>query len=122
MVAPSGMFSTSDVMPDLFSNSSIFNAGNFQSTGYSASVIQKLGENLSASLTIGSMGALTTTGRELVSNNPDDLRSMIHAGRKTAATGHVDATVPGSGKDGRVTKGDMLAASATNGPETNAWP
>jgi hypothetical protein len=97
MVAPSGMFSTSDVMPDLFSNSSIFNAGNFQSTGYSASVIQKLGENLSASLTIGSMGALTTTGRELVSNNPDDLRAMIRMGRGAAATARVAGAIPHAG-------------------------
>jgi hypothetical protein len=43
MVAPAGMFSTADVMPDLFSNSAIFNAGSFRNTGYSATVIQQLG-------------------------------------------------------------------------------
>jgi hypothetical protein len=97
MVAPAGMFSTSDAMPDLFSNSSIFNAGNFQSTGYSASVIQKLGENVNASLTVGSMGALTTTGRELAGNDPDELRAMIRMGRKTAATARVAGAVPHAG-------------------------
>jgi hypothetical protein len=97
MVAPAGMFSTADVMPDLFSNSSIFNAGNFQSSGYSASVTQNLGQNLTAGLTYGSTGALTTDGRELVSSDPDDLRSMIHMGRRHAATARMAATIPHAG-------------------------
>src|SRR5271157_1576297 len=97
MVAPAGMFATSDAMPDLFSNSSIFNAGNFQSTGYSASVIQKLGENLNASLTVGSTGALTTTGQELASNNPDELRALIRMGRSGVATARMTGAVPHAG-------------------------
>jgi hypothetical protein len=43
------------------------------------------------------MGVLTADNRELVSNSPDELRSMIRAGRKTAATGRVNATSPWSG-------------------------
>ena len=97
MVAPAGMYSGGDVLPDLFTGNSIFNAGDYRSTGYTASVTQTLGERISATVMLGSMGALAAVNREIVSNNPDDLRSMIHAGRKMAATGHVDATVPGSG-------------------------
>jgi hypothetical protein len=97
MVAPAGMYNGADVLPDLLTGNSIFNAGDYRSTGYTASATQSLGDRINATLMLGSMGALTAEDRELVSNNPDDLRSMIHAGRKMAATGHVDATLPGSG-------------------------
>jgi len=112
MVAPSGMFSTSDAMPDLFSNSSIFNAGNFHSSGYSASVTQNLGQNLNASLTYGSTGALTTAGRELAGDDPDDLRSMIHMGRRHAATARMAAAIPYAAR---------ASPSATSGPATQRW-
>jgi hypothetical protein len=97
MVAPYGMFGGADVMPDLFSANSIFNAGNFQSSGYSASVTQALGDNVNASAIFGSTGGLTTDGHELVSNNPDELRAMIHMGRRNAATARVVARIPHAG-------------------------
>jgi hypothetical protein len=84
-------------MPDLFSNNSIFNAGNFQSSGYSASVTQSLGQNVNVSLIFGSTGALTTAGRELISDSPDELRAMIHMGRKNAATMRLAAKLPHAG-------------------------
>jgi hypothetical protein len=96
MVAPAGMYSSADVLPDLLTGNSIFNAGDYRSTGYTASATQSLGDRINATLMLGSMGALTAENREIVSGSPDDLRSMIRAGRKMAATGHVDATLPGS--------------------------
>ena len=59
MVAPAGMYSGGDVLPDLFSGNSIFNAGDFQSMGYTAAVTQNLGDHVSATVMYGSMGALT---------------------------------------------------------------
>jgi hypothetical protein len=97
MVAPAGLYSGGDVLPDMFTGNSIFNAGDYRSTGYTASVTQALGGHVSATVMLGSMGALAAENREIVSDNPDELRRMIHAGRKTAATGRLDATVPGSG-------------------------
>ena len=123
MVAPSGMFSTSDAMPDLFSNSSIFNAGNFHSSGYSASVTQNLGQNLNASLTYGSTGALTTAGRELAGDDPDDLRSMIHMGRRHAATARMAAAIPYAGTRLTISyqwSGDQRWAMAGNVYSTQA--
>jgi hypothetical protein len=97
MVAPAGTFSTSDVMPDLFSNNSTFNAGDFENSGYSASVTQNLGEFVNASLIFGSTGGLASARRELISDNPDELRAMIHMGRKNAATMRLAARVPHAG-------------------------
>lgn len=95
--SPDGVFPTGDVLPDLFSGTSMFNAGNFSSMGYLASVTQKLGENANVTVIYGSMGALTASDRELVSNNPDELRSMIRSGRQQSVTTRVAATSPWTG-------------------------
>lgn len=97
MVAPAGMYDAGDILPDLFTGSSIFNAGNYQTVGYTAAVTQDLGQNVNATVMYGSMGALTAESREIVSNSPDELRSMIHAGRKHAATTRITATSPWTG-------------------------
>ncbi|HEY1339450.1 MAG TPA: TonB-dependent receptor [Bryobacteraceae bacterium] len=97
MVAPAGFYASGDVLPDLFSGSSIFNAGNYETAGYTASVTQSLGEHVTATLMYGSLGSLTADRREIESNNPDELRSMIHAGRRHAATTRITAVSPWSG-------------------------
>jgi carboxypeptidase family protein len=97
LVAPGGMYSSGDILPDLFTGNSIFNAGDFQTAGFTAGVTQAFGDHFSATGIYSSEGALTADTRELVSNSPDELRAMIHAGRKHAATGRITATLPGSG-------------------------
>jgi hypothetical protein len=97
IVAPAGMYANGDILPDLFTGAATFNAGNFQSTGYTASVTQNLGEHFSATLIFGSMGALTAEHRDVVSSSPDELRAMIHAGHKNAATARIAATAPWTG-------------------------
>jgi hypothetical protein len=97
LVAPAGMYSGGDILPDLFSDNSIFDAGDYHSVGYTAAVTQNVGDHLSGTVMFGSMGALTAQDRELVSNSPDELRSMIRSGRKQAATARVTATSPWTG-------------------------
>jgi hypothetical protein len=91
------MYSGGDILPDLFSDNSIFDAGDYHSVGYTAAVTQNVGDHLSGTVMFGSMGALTAQDRELVSNSPDELRSMIRSGRKQAATARVTATSPWTG-------------------------
>lgn len=93
MSSPAGFFA-GDVLPDVFSGSSVFNAGNFQNNGCSVAVTQNLGSNASAAMIFGDTGALTADGRELVSNSPDELRSMIHTGRRQVAASRFAATLP----------------------------
>ena len=97
VVAPSGLYSGGDILPDLFSVSSIFNAGDNRTSGFTAAVAQSLGEHVTATLMYGSLGTLSVDDRELVSNSPDELRSMIRAGRKQAASARIAATSPRSG-------------------------
>ena len=97
MVAPAGMFSTADVLPDLFSGSSVFNAGNFQSNGYAASVTQNLGSSVTATVDYSDAGALTANSGQWVAGTPDELRRMIHEGRRRAATTRIAAVLPWAG-------------------------
>jgi hypothetical protein len=97
MVAPAGFYASGDILPDLFSDNVIFNAGDYRSTGYTAAVTQNLGEHVSATLMYGSTGTLTAGTSELVSGNPDELRAMIRSGRRHAATTRISATSPRTG-------------------------
>jgi hypothetical protein len=97
LVAPAGMYTSGDILPDLFTGTSTFDAGDFRGTGYNAAVTQDLGEHVAATVMYGSMGALTAANREIVSGSPDELRSMIRAGRRQAATARVAATAPWTG-------------------------
>jgi hypothetical protein len=98
MVDPSGAFSGSgDVLPELFTNNSVLNAGNFAISGYDLAATQDLGSHLSATAIYGSDGGLTTANRQLESNDPDELRSMIRSGRRHAATARVAAVLPRAG-------------------------
>lgn len=95
--APEGLLPAGEILPDLYSGTGIFNAGNFATVGYTASVTQNVGDNLSATLMYGSIGALTVGRTELVSSDPDELRSMIRAGRRNAVTARIVATSPRTG-------------------------
>src|ERR1700722_964329 len=98
IASPDGFLPAGDILPDFFSGTAMFDAGSFSSMGYLASVTQKLGDNLSATVTYGSMGAPTADrGGELVSHNPDELRSMIHVGRQPSVTTRLDGTVRHTG-------------------------
>ena len=97
MAAPDGVFPSGDILPDLFSNSSIFNAGDYQTIGYTGAVTQKLGDNFDVSIMYGSVGVLVPHSGELTSGNPDELRSMIRASRRNAVTTRGSGTVPKSG-------------------------
>ena len=83
-----------DILPDVFSNASILNAGNFHSWGYSGAITQQLGEHVSITMMLGSEGALTVDNSALAAPSPEELRSLLHEAQRHVATSRVDATVP----------------------------
>jgi hypothetical protein len=91
IAAPNGFLPMGDVLPDFFSGTAMFDAGNFASMGYIASATQNIGPNVSATVTYGSTGALTADRSEQVTSDPDELRAMIHAGRQQSVTVRVAA-------------------------------
>jgi hypothetical protein len=97
IASPEGFLPVGDVLPDFFSGTAMFDAGNFSSMGYIASATQNVGDHLSATVIYGSTGALTADRSEAVSSNPDELRDMIHSGRQQSMTVRAVATSPHTG-------------------------
>lgn len=97
IAAPDGFLPVGDVLPDFFSGTAMFNAGNFSNMGYIATATQNVGDHVSATVMYGSTGALTVDQSEPVGGNPDDLRAMIHAGRQQSMTVRVAADSPHTG-------------------------
>jgi len=96
MVAPADLYG-GDLLPDLFTGNAIFNAGNYQSNGYTAAVTQNVGERFNATLMYGTMGTLSVDQGELATGSAQELRSLMHAGQRQAVTGRIDATAPWTG-------------------------
>ena len=61
IVTPAGFFMSGNIVPDLFSNSSVFNAGNFDMTGLDAAFTQNLGEHVSVTVSYGNEDELIKT-------------------------------------------------------------
>jgi hypothetical protein len=85
-----------DLMPDLFSNSALFNAGVFDNTGYMASVTQNLGDNFRISATWGSIGVFEARPNGPI-QSAEDLRSAIDAASRQAVTLRGSGTVHHTG-------------------------
>jgi hypothetical protein len=97
LVGASGGISGVDILPDVFSNASIFDAGNFQSWGYTGAVTQDVGEHVSVTVMYGGEGALTVDNRPLVTGSPEELRGLLHEAQRQVATSRVAATAPWTG-------------------------
>jgi hypothetical protein len=92
--APDGFFYTGDLLPDLASNSSVFNIGGFQRFGYTASVTQDVGEDYALTIAYGHGGVLTSDGRALETADPNELRGMIQRGQRHWLRGRISGIAP----------------------------
>ncbi len=88
---------SADLLPELFATGSVFNAGNFQTFGFLASVKQDLGERLTAGVTFESGNALEANRAVSALSTADDVRGAIQAAEREALTAQVTAAVPKSG-------------------------
>jgi hypothetical protein len=96
MVGPAG-YPDADVLPDLSSNSSVFNLGQYASLGYMGAVTQAMGEHLGLTLAAGSGGALVASGDELRSGSPDELRRAVREEQRYWSTAKLSASSPRTG-------------------------
>lgn len=94
--ATPGLFA-GDLVPDLFSNSSLFNMGRFETLGYTASVTQDLGENYKVSVIYGSEGVLTPHRGQTTISDADDLRNIMTSANRPAVTVRVSGTLRATG-------------------------
>jgi hypothetical protein len=92
--APEGVFFAGDLLPDLSSNSSVFNIGTFRRAGYTASVTETFGDDYAVTLAYGRGGVLSAENRALQSGDPDELRGMITRGQRHWLRGRVSGVAP----------------------------
>jgi hypothetical protein len=97
VASSNGALFPGDLLPDLFSNSSLFNMGKFETFGYTASVTQDLGEDYKVTLIYGSLGVLSPHTGETSIDNADDLRRMMELGHRPALTLRVSGRVKATG-------------------------
>jgi hypothetical protein len=94
MSSPDGFFYPGDLLPDLSSNSSVFNIGTFRRHGFAASVTQEFGDDYEVTLAYGHGGVLSTDGRALESSDPTELRSLIAREQRHWLRGRVSGVAP----------------------------
>lgn len=94
MAAPAGVLSSADLLPDIASNSSIFNLGNYTATGFLLSAVQNLGGGWTAGGAYGAGGALAPgAGFE----HATDLRAAMRPVQRRWASARVSGLMPRSG-------------------------
>jgi len=93
-ILPGNLYGGGDLLPDLFSDTSSFNAGGYETTGYRVSYERKLNERVRASLAYGLAGVLEPERDRLATNDPNELRSMLKPVREHSVTAQIIAQVP----------------------------
>lgn len=96
-VSNAGGWFSGDLLPDLYSDSSVFNAGTFNSLGYTASVTQNLGEHYKVTAIYGAGTTLVAQGATLQSDTSEDLRKLLSPARRGSVTLRASAVIPVTG-------------------------
>lgn len=122
-ILPSGLYGGGDVLPDLFSDTSSFNAGTHELTGYRVSYSRRLNEHVRAALAYGLDGVLTPERDALSTSDPGELRSILKSGREHTLTAQLIAQLPQArtwissayqwGSRTAVTAPDLFSVSST---------
>jgi hypothetical protein len=90
----------SEILPDIFSDTSVLNAGNYHTLGYTTAVTQNLGENYHLTISYGLAGVLVAEEGGSASNPIADgeaLRALLHATHRGALTTQASGTIRQTG-------------------------
>jgi len=93
-LAPAGLYTGGDILPDLFTDTASFNAGSYDTTGYRVAYSRKIHENVRASVSYGRYGVLAPQGETLSTADPRELRSMLKPVQEHSVSAQVTATLP----------------------------
>jgi hypothetical protein len=77
LVGADGTYRSADLLPDLGSQSSIFNYGNYVRRGYTLAMTQEFSDFFNATVGYTYAGALAGPSGELPSEDPNDLRAAL---------------------------------------------
>jgi hypothetical protein len=97
MAAPAGFYPMQELLPDIASNSSVFNIGDYQRSGVAVSVARDFSENTTASLAYGYQGALDATPDSPVGPSAAQLRSRMKTVMRHSLTARLSGITPRTG-------------------------
>ena len=97
VVAPGGAFAPGDLLPDISSQNSIFDAGTYHRSGFAASVSQALGDHIEIGSSFGSGGALAPDGQDLSASSAAGLRASLQTVQRFWASARASARLPLTG-------------------------
>ncbi len=97
LVAPDGTFAPGDLLPDISSDNSVFDAGTFHRYGFAASVSQALGEHVQVGSSFGSGGAMAPDGENLAVTSAEALRSRLQTVQRFWFSARASAVIPVTG-------------------------
>jgi len=86
-----------DLLPDMASSSSIFNFGDFTSSGYLVSATRPLGAQWSASAMFGAGGALRPDSTGALASDASSLRDRMRIAQTKWASSRITGTLPKAG-------------------------
>jgi hypothetical protein len=86
-----------ELLPDVYTDGVLFNAGNYHTSGFSSGLSQDLGDNVQLTLEYGSVGVLTPRSNQFDSDTPDELRGLLETRQRQAVTAIASAAVPHAG-------------------------
>ncbi len=95
MAAPAGVLPPADLMPDISSNSSIFNMGSYSALGYMLSALQDIGGGWTAGVAYGAGGALAPVAQGF--ETAADLRAALKTERRQWASARISGILPKTG-------------------------
>lgn len=93
-IAPPGFYQGGDILPDLFTDTSSFNAGSYDTTGYRAGYSRKISDHVDAGVTYSRAGVLTPQREALGTADAAELRSMLKPAREHSVSARLTAQIP----------------------------
>jgi hypothetical protein len=118
VAAPAGILPASDLLPDISSNASIFNLGNYRALGYMASVMQDFGSGWTASVAAGAGDALTPMEVGAAVLEAGELRKRFRATHRQWAALRMTGAIPVT--DTRIAASYMWSPEGSLTP-AHAW-
>jgi hypothetical protein len=97
VVAPDGAFAPGDLLPDISSQNSVFDAGSYHRSGFAASVSRSLGDRVQIGSSFGSGGALAPVGDDVTASSAEALRSRLQTTQRFWASARASAKLPVTG-------------------------
>ena len=97
VVASEGAFAPGDLLPDVSSQNSVFDAGTYHRSGLAGSVSQSLGQHVVIGSSFGSAGALAPEGQDLSASSAEGLRSSLQTVQRFWASARASARLPLTG-------------------------